>query len=1334
MRCDGLRPTKPARFSQASRIALRAALMVLVAAAAGWPGPGWSDSGAGANAVAAPVHPNASNPAALYCRHLGYGYEIVRTPDGEKGVCIVSPGVEFDAWEFFKGKVGQEYSYAARHGYDMKTKRVKRGECVEEYAVCISRGPDRKEIPLLELMERNGEPLTDCESCGTEPNPSGRSKHRDVLARPQGGAASPRSESVAGSLGSLPSSFDWRSYDGQDWITPVKDQAACGSCWAFSAVGAVEAKLNIDNNDPALDYDLSEQHLVSCECPGSCNGGFQEEALEYIIDPGVADETCFPYLGCKNWNSGTGTCIQEWPCNLCTDWQDTAAYITGYEHVANTQAAYKQALVAYGPLAIALDATGWSSYSGGIFVSSPAVANHAVVLVGYNDTDDYWIVKNSWGSSWGESGYIRLSYTNNPITTFDSVFAVDQALEPIIIGALDPYTVTIPTKVGSEHYFEVRTGVTCVDGSCGDVTAALSLPLSAPTSGSAIWGGDCSEGPPESFDNTFDTCSPGAGGDESIYDIYLDKYELNFGETIEVTCTVEIKSVPCGYAYTGDRLYIYYRNCPSGVWQKKLYVPQVYSCYDYSVRFVPDNVEGEHQVRCIVGWNIAEGSCASGSYFDNDDVNFYVYDHSSGKGAVPYFFGQEREDFEVGFGAWTNVTGDDFDWTRHTGATPSANTGPAAAHGGRYYVYTESNAPNSPSKTAILEGPTLDLDHGSGEVTFAYHMYGSTMGSLYFEIEDGVGGWTSLWSKTGDQGNEWHDAAVDLTGYSGSRAVRFRMVTGSSSLSDAALDDICFPGQITGEPFYTMHGNPTGTVAMAQNDTWEQAWLVKATGALDSSWPLHARYTSNYAVVAAAETASSTITIVACPGFTGAPNEYTYTLNGDTTVTITDTVPDRDGATTVPGDTPVATFAGVAYNLVVGTNGDDVLTGVGTVEDDALGLNGNDVILGFGGNDTLRGVNGDDVLFGGDGHDRLYGDNDDDILVGGDGNDTLYTGAGDDTADGGGGDDLVVLDDADDANDSFEGGSGANDRLILANGYGSFGMTGLYGFESFTGGDGDDVVDWSAATVPVVLRGNAGNDTLTGGAGADLLTGGAGNDTLTGGGEADTLYGNTGSDTLSGGGGNDRLYGDNDDDVLSGGDGDDTLYTGSGDDTADGGDGDDLVVLADANDVNDSVEGGVGNDDTLLLANGYGSFAMSGLHGFERFTGGDGNDAIDWSGATARVVMRGNGGNDTLRAGSGNDLLTGGPGSDALYGGQGHDRLYGDAGEDHLIGGGGDDRLYGGADADDDFAHYSDAPVAPRYDVRDRGSYLVVFDTWGTDGRDIVRQVPEGTLAGPYVP
>jgi len=149
------------------------------------------------------------------------------------------------------------------------------------------------------------------------------------------------------------------------------------------------------------------------------------------------------------------------------------------------------------------------------------------------------------------------------------------------------------------------------------------------------------------------------------------------------------------------------------------------------------------------------------------------------------------ESFESSFGDWSQVAGDDFDWDRHEGSTGSGGTGPSSAYDGTWYVYTESSGSNYPSKVAILENDSFN----GGKISFYYHMYGSGMGTL--KLEEYVDGeWSELWSKTGNQGDEWH-ASGELTIDSNATKLRFHMTTGSSYTSDASLDYIDISGPVT---------------------------------------------------------------------------------------------------------------------------------------------------------------------------------------------------------------------------------------------------------------------------------------------------------------------------------------------------------------------------------------------------------------------------------------------------------------------------------------------------------------------------------------------------------
>lgn len=151
------------------------------------------------------------------------------------------------------------------------------------------------------------------------------------------------------------------------------------------------------------------------------------------------------------------------------------------------------------------------------------------------------------------------------------------------------------------------------------------------------------------------------------------------------------------------------------------------------------------------------------------------------------------EGFEAGFGDWINEDEDDINWTRYAGSTPSFDTGPSMAYDGSYYLYIESSG-NYPNKRAILNAPCFDLTSlTQPELRFWYHMYGSAMGDMTVEVSnaDCSGGWDVVWSRSGDQGNEWREAIINLSAYNGLTVrVRFIGDTGPSDTSDMAIDGI----------------------------------------------------------------------------------------------------------------------------------------------------------------------------------------------------------------------------------------------------------------------------------------------------------------------------------------------------------------------------------------------------------------------------------------------------------------------------------------------------------------------------------------------------------------
>lgn len=202
-----------------------------------------------------------------------------------------------------------------------------------------------------------------------------------------------------------PAAWDWRNVGGNNFITTVKDQGGCGSCVAFGTVATVEGTLRVSIGNATYPIDISEAHLFYCHARSqgrNCgNGWWVPPALDSFKNPGVADNACYPYT------AGDQACT-----GLCGDWASRVTKISAW-HAITSIADMKTWLSTRGPLVACYTVyQDFFAYRSGVYrhVSGNAVGGHCVSCVGYDDAQGCWIMKNSWGSAWGDTGYFRIAY------------------------------------------------------------------------------------------------------------------------------------------------------------------------------------------------------------------------------------------------------------------------------------------------------------------------------------------------------------------------------------------------------------------------------------------------------------------------------------------------------------------------------------------------------------------------------------------------------------------------------------------------------------------------------------------------------------------------------------------------------------------------------------------------------------------------------------------------------------------------------------------------------------------------------------------------------------
>lgn len=231
-------------------------------------------------------------------------------------------------------------------------------------------------------------------------------------------------KTFSSSASGAPSSIDWRN---KGVVNPVRDQGQCGSCWAFATTANAESVWAIATGDL---FDLSEEFLVDCASGVGyfnmgCNGGQPDSAFKYMINNGQCTESSYPYEAGTTKNAGT--------CQKCT--MAPVRYSGCYDVVSKDQVSL-MAAVSKQPVVIAIEADTryFQSYSGGV-LDSPncgTTLDHAVEIIGYGTDNgvDYWNVRNSWGPTWGENGYVRIKKTSST----NDIGICGVAAEPSFLG------------------------------------------------------------------------------------------------------------------------------------------------------------------------------------------------------------------------------------------------------------------------------------------------------------------------------------------------------------------------------------------------------------------------------------------------------------------------------------------------------------------------------------------------------------------------------------------------------------------------------------------------------------------------------------------------------------------------------------------------------------------------------------------------------------------------------------------------------------------------------------------------------------------------------------
>jgi len=637
----------------------------------------------------------------------------------------------------------------------------------------------------------------------------------------------------------LPSYFDWRNKDGANWMTPVKNQLGCGSCWDFVAVGSIEAAFNIYQNNPDIDLDLSEQHILSCSGCGTCNGGGPGCVFSYAKDNGIPDEACFPYAA------------SDLSCNqTCPDWQSRAVKIKDYMwDIPNTTESYKQAIMKYGPAVVVLYVPDdFLFYVGGIYEPIENVGgspNHAVVLVGWNDTgfnettnttEGYWIIKNSWGTWWGENGYGKVAYGN--LEKYDYIIVVTD-IAGLNIRKIECQKNNSWVNCSDMKYNDYLTKirVNCTNYDFGDKNIT-NVTISFKNNNLTIFEGSAR------YDNS----------GFWVYD--NDDTRLSSGEfIIDAACSNETKTtrnfVKWNISFGILEPYLIYPTKNKNVMKNKFFNfisgvrciggdcgnvnatldPYGPDGYNYTAlnSSEPGSDPFEWEEIVTNGTAIWNGTSIDYGYFTIPiGFNFTFYNSSY---ATAYVSSNGRIHFTTNGAAYTSIE------------LPSDNFIVIAPVNNDMYVRNNTKVfyKNYENPTRlVIEYNNLDHYSSSGNyITFEVIIYQN--GKIKFQYNSTSGNYNDVGNNIGINYAATGNYSL-LIGTNAPNAYKGMAVTFYPQTLQKYIKRVV--PMNNGTPFYTIDGNPASCGFMRGGDSCEKAWRVNATGDLNSTYGFFVIYTS----------------------------------------------------------------------------------------------------------------------------------------------------------------------------------------------------------------------------------------------------------------------------------------------------------------------------------------------------------------------------------------------------------------------------------------------------------------------------------------------------------